>query len=168
MKTLLKTILCAALLLAASGCAYRIAGVQPGASGDEVTRQAGKPSDTWREGGAEVWEYAFGPIGMQTYLARFDGGKLASVSQVLTEDSFKRINAGASRESVHQMLGRPGYKETYSRINEEVWSWRFLADTTPRAFNVHFDARTAQVKHTSFSVDPREITYFGGSGANTQ
>ena len=89
-------ILAAALVLA--GCAtYRVADMPAGSTTEQVAARAGKPTDTWRDGSTEVWEYATGPSGRMTYLARFDDGRLTSTRQVLTEETFQKVVPGTTR-----------------------------------------------------------------------
>ena len=148
----LATLACA-LLLGACGTYYKIAGVPAGSTPDQVTATAGKPTDTWRDGAAEVWEYATGPAGAVTYLARFEGGRLSGVQQVLTEANFQKITPGTSKEDVRRLLGRPGQTATYANKGEEVWSWRYFEGTRRMLLNVHFDAAKGTVREVTRRVD---------------
>lgn len=148
-------ILAAALVLA--GCAtYQVADMPAGSTTEQVAARAGKPTDTWRDGSTEVWEYATGPAGRMTYLARFDDGRLTSTRQVLTEETFQKVVPGVTRQQVHHMLGRPVGVLKVPRKGEEVWSWRYLEDLRGMAFNVHFDEAKGVVRETSRSVDTPE------------
>jgi outer membrane protein assembly factor BamE (lipoprotein component of BamABCDE complex) len=75
--------------------------------------------------GEEVWEYATGPEGVETYLITFDSkGVVQSAEQVLTLDNIRRLTPGkTTREETRELLGRPG---EVSMINgKEIWEWRF-------------------------------------------
>ena len=58
----------------------------------------------------EIWEYATGPEGIETYVVVFDGNDLVrSAQQVLTEDNIHRlIPRKTTREETRNLLGRPG------------------------------------------------------------
>ena len=145
-----------AVLLA--GCA----GVQapsfaPGTAMGEVESRMGKPKAVVKApDGDTVWQYPTGPVGQTTYMVRFGPDqRTKSAYQALTMREFARIQPGIGRDEVRLLLGPPGETMSFSRMSEEVWSYRYQASASDnRIFNVHFDARTGQVRSTSDQFDP--------------
>ena len=111
--------------LTAFGC-VSYGGFTPGVSTvSEVRSKSGRPTDVRLSSGAEIWEYATGPEGYETYVVVFDGnGLVRSAQQVLTEDNIHRlIQAKTTREETRNLLGRPG--DVYEMNGSETWEWRF-------------------------------------------
>ena len=124
----------------------------------EVRTAMGQPETVWEQAdGTRTLEYPKGPEGARTWMVDIgQDGKLKDYLQVLTEENFKRIIPGMSKEEVRRMLGKPRTIAEYRLKNEEVWDWRYLQPTlVTRLFNVHFDKGSAKVTHTSSSEDPR-------------
>jgi len=138
-----------ALLLAAAGCA-NFQSLAPGMPEQQVKARVGAPSETWKSpGGGEVWEYPLGPSGRQTYMVALGSDRtVVEVRQVLSEEYFSRIRVGMSREDVRRLLGRPAEIATFPRRNEDIWTWRYLAQATPMLFHVTFDGTSQAVKTT--------------------
>jgi SmpA / OmlA family len=151
-----------------SGCAaLRAPSIPPGASMADVESKIGKPVDVLSTpAGDVVWQYPSGPFGQQTYIVTFGKDeRVRSVSQALTWERFATIRKGMSREEIRLMFGRPFTSVTYRRLDEEVWSYRYLIPVNDnRIFNVHFDAQTGRVKNTSDQRDElfHPITTTGG------
>jgi hypothetical protein len=108
MQKLIKTTLLTALLL--GGCAG-MGRVAP-TVGDPlatVTAKFGTPTAIHAAPDGQVLEYATGPFGQATYMARIGpDGRLASFEQVLTSEKFGTLKVGqATREDVLRTLGRP-------------------------------------------------------------
>ena len=111
--------------LAAFGC-VSYGEFAPGVSTmSEVRSKSGRPTDVRFSSGAEIWEYATGPEGYETYVVAFDGnGVVRSAQQVLTEDNIHRLIPGkTTREETRDLLGRPG--DVYEMNGNETWEWRF-------------------------------------------
>ena len=111
--------------LAVFGC-VSYGGFTPGAStASEVRSTSGRPTDVRFSSGEEIWEYATGPEGFETYVVVFDGnGVVRSAQQVLTEDNIHRlVRAKTTREETRNLLGRPG--DVYEMNGSETWEWRF-------------------------------------------
>ncbi len=111
--------------LAAAGC-VSYGEFAPGVSTmSDVRSKSGRPTDVRFSSGAEIWEYATGPEGYETYVVVFDGnGVVRSAQQVLTEDNIHRlIQAKTTREETRNLLGRPG--DVYEMNGSETWEWRF-------------------------------------------
>jgi hypothetical protein len=151
------TAICA--LLAVAGCASdRIGRLPAGTPSGEVSRQFGRPTEVRREPAGEVWEYAYGPAGVRTYMARFDkAGRLVEVQQVLDDAHFSQVTSGLTPEDVRKLLGRPGRVIDLPASSEQVWTYHYLEGAARSMyFNVHFAARTGLVHQTSRERDPAE------------
>jgi hypothetical protein len=110
--------------LAAAGC-VSYGGFTPGVSTvSEVRSASGRPTDVRFSSGEEIWEYATGPEGTETYVVVFDGnGVVQSAQQVLTEDNIRRlVPRKTTREETRNLLGRPG--DVYEMNASETWEWR--------------------------------------------
>jgi hypothetical protein len=106
----------------------------------EVESKIGKPVDVLSTpAGDAVWQYPSGSFGQQTYIVTFGtDGRVKSTSQALTWEKFATIQRGMSRDEIRLMFGRPFASVTYRRLDEEVWSYRYLIPVNDnRIFNVH-------------------------------
>jgi hypothetical protein len=146
----------AAALLA--GCASLASpSFAPGTAMGTVEARLGKPREVLKApDGDTVWQYPTGPDGQTTFIVRFgpdDRSKAAY--QALTLEEFAKIQRGITRDQVRLLLGPPGETMFFSRMNEQVWSYRYQAAASDnRIFNVHFDATTGYVRTTSDQIDP--------------
>jgi len=113
------------LIAVLAGCASpRV--FAPGSSIVDVRARVGAPTDIrFDRNGDELWEYASGPAGFETYVVRFGGdGKVKEVTQVLTDDQLMKVVPGTmTKADVRNLLGRPS-DETFTFAGT-VWSWRF-------------------------------------------
>lgn len=68
-----------------------------------------------------------GPQGTQTYLARLaPDGRLASLDQVLSEESFGRIVPGRTTErDVERLIGPPWRTIEFPNKGQVAWDYRF-------------------------------------------
>ena len=58
----------------------------------------------------------------------------------LNERDFAAITRGKTKAEVEAALGKPLLEETFSRLGEQVWDYRFLNNGVGRfAAEVHFD-----------------------------
>lgn len=117
------TVVFAIALLA--GCASP-GSFAPGTSIAEVRAKAGIPTDIrFDRNGDELWEYATGPSGTETYLMRIGtDGKVKDVTQLLTDDQLMKIVPGTmTKADVRHILGRPS-EQSFTGAGT-VWSWRF-------------------------------------------
>lgn len=91
----------------------------------DVRLRSGRPTDVRFASGEELWEYATGPEGVETYVIAFDrAGVVRSVEQVLTLENMRRVIPGkTTREETRELLGRPG--DVTMMNGKEVWEWRF-------------------------------------------
>ncbi len=66
----------------------------------------------------------------------------------ITEQDFSAITPGKTKDEVERMVGRPLFAETFSRLGEDVWDYRFLRyRVNPYGAEVHFneEGRTTYV-----------------------
>jgi len=90
-----------------------------------VYASLGRPTDIrFDERGDELWEYARGPMGTETYLIRTAGdGRVMAVTQLLTEAQFEKILPGKmTKADVRNLLGRPSNQAFLH--NGTSWTWR--------------------------------------------
>lgn len=122
----LATIFAVLLSIAAlAGCASPRS-FAPGSSIVDVRARVGTPTDIrFDRNGDELWEYAQGPEGFETYVVRVGAdGKVKEVTQVLTEDQLMKIVPGTmTKADARNLLGRPS-DVTFTGVGT-VWSWRF-------------------------------------------
>lgn len=131
--------LCAALLLA--GCATRTP-PNPGDTLDVVEAKLGTPTAVYTDDTGRSLEYATGPMGQYTWMARLGpDGRLASYEQVLTGEKFATIKIDqATKEQVLHTLGRPADRSRVAMHDYEVWSYRYKeAGVWNSLMHVHFD-----------------------------
>ncbi len=90
----------------------------------DVRASLGSPTDIRFDGnGEELWEYARGPMGTETYLIRAGrDGRVKNVTQLLTEEQFNKIRPGQSdKAAVRNLLGRPS--DQLFLHNGTSWIW---------------------------------------------
>lgn len=130
-----------ALLLV--GCAGLLTPpVKPGALEAEVLAKLGRPTHRYQDGNAQLFEYATGPFGQRTWMARIDAeGRLTSYRQVLTTPVFASINVGKStKEEVLRTIGAPNETSYFSRIEREVWTYAYKENNAwDSLMHVYFD-----------------------------
>jgi len=93
----------------------------------EMRAKVGIPTDIrFDRNGDELWEYARGPAGYETYLVRVGTDeKVKEVTQILTEDQMLKLVPGTmTKADARNLLGRPS-DQTFT-ASGTVWSWRFL------------------------------------------
>lgn len=126
----------------------------------DVRRYMGEPEMIWEEqDGSRTLEYPRGPLGTETYFVVIGAdGRYRSITQVLSEENFRKVQPGMTRDEVRQILGKPGEITRYKRQNEEVWSWRYLGgDTRTMFFLAHFDQDTGKLKRTDAMQDWKKM-----------
>jgi hypothetical protein len=120
----------------------------------DMRNRVGLPTDIrFDRNGDELWEYAQGPSGYETYLVHIGkDGKVAAVTQLLTEERLLSIVLGTmSKPDVRHLLGRPSDETFFD--GEAVWSWRFMAGVRPGHLAVRFN-RDNTVKERMVILDP--------------
>jgi hypothetical protein len=159
----------AGTLLAAACASLAPPAFPPGTSMSEVEARMGKPRAIAKApGGDVVWQYPNGPVGQTTYMVDFGADqRVKSVYQALTEARFAKIVPGTTTENDVQLLfGPPGQTMLFSRMNEEVWSYRYQTGASSNwIFNINFDAKTRVVRSTGQEIDPLFQPIFNDSSA---
>jgi SmpA / OmlA family len=126
---------------------------------DDVKKFMGKPEMVWEEkDGTLFMEFPRSPEGHQTYVVEIGSdGKYKGMKNILTDESFAKIQAGQTQDDVRRTLGKPSEQVQFKLKNEVVWSWKFSPSPgKSEIFNVHFNPE-GKVKTTSKSVDPRTM-----------
>jgi hypothetical protein len=130
-------------LLALGGCAGLIRETPSiGDAEDIVQQKMGAPTSIYGAGNDRLFEYATGPMGQQTWMARIGAdGRLVSYEQVLTGEKFATIQVDkATKEDVLRTIGRPAEKSYVALRDWEVWSYRYKeAGVWNSMMHVHFD-----------------------------
>ena len=114
-------------IAALAGCAGPRAMVPGQSTIVEMRARVGTPTDIrFDRNGDELWEYATGPMGYETYLVRIGtDGKVKEVTQILTEDQMLKLVPGTmTKADARNLLGRPS-DQTFT-ASGTVWSWRFM------------------------------------------
>jgi hypothetical protein len=157
MKTLNKfATLAALLLLTGCGAVLRQA-PNPGDPAEVVQSKMGTPTGVYEDGSARLFEYATGPMGQYTYMARIGAdGRLVSYEQVLTSEKFATIKVDhATHGDVLRAVGRPAERSRVAMHNYEVWSYRYKeAGVWNSLMHVHFDEQGV-VRQMLNGPDPR-------------
>jgi hypothetical protein len=157
MKLVRYALVISILAIAGACSVFRPLTFAPGTSEAEVVAQLGRPTNHYEDGKQHLLEYAKGPWGQQTYMARFDtDGKLLSYEQVLTVEKFNTIKIGASTKSdVLRTIGRPS-ETSYLPLRElEVWSYPHKeSNVWDSMMHVHFD-KAGVVQQMLNGPDPR-------------
>lgn len=143
MMKLFFSILVTALMLLVGGCAAIIpAPVNIGDSEADVLAKRGQPTHRYEDGKDRLLEYAFGPWGQRTYMARIGpDNKLISFEQVLTVEKFATIKVGgATKKDVLRTIGSPTETDYLSLSDLEVWSYPYKENGIWNSImHVHFD-----------------------------
>jgi hypothetical protein len=156
-------------LVLVCGCAsYSGSSLKPGISTQADTRAVmGAPYAVHPAppgaGYAESWEYPHGPMGRQTYMARFDTqGRLLRIDQVLDVRNVQALSVGVStRDDVRDLFGRPGYVTPRNFQGRESWDY-FAKDGVRRIIiGVTFDEH-GRVLAAGEVADPEETSPIRG------
>jgi hypothetical protein len=126
MKNLAFTTIFTAALAGLAACA----GLQPpapGASTAAVEASLGQPTAIYRSGGDTILEYAKGPAGQFTWMARMGpDDKLKSFEQVLTAEKLATIQLRKdTKETVLHTFGRPAERLHFVSVDGDVWAYRY-------------------------------------------
>jgi outer membrane protein assembly factor BamE (lipoprotein component of BamABCDE complex) len=144
MRLFEQALLSLTLIALLAGCAsYSGRGLKPGISTEtEVREVMGTPATTWETPGGSTWSYPRGPLGVETFLVRFDeSGKLVLIEQVLDDAHFDRIKAGMTQDDVLHLIGPSvQIKVTYLLSDDTSWDYRYRDTWSQTAlFSVIFD-----------------------------
>ena len=130
-----------AALLALAGCAVP-EWQEIGTPRAQLLRSLGQPTLVVAlADGGERLVYSRQPAGQQVYHMELDAaGRLSSVAQVLTLESFQALVPGSdTREGVRRRFGPPALVERVARFDGDVWTYRILDMGEPRLAHVHID-----------------------------
>ena len=134
-----------------AGCAsYSGRGLKPGITTEtEVREVMGEPAATWTTPGGSVWAYPRRPLGLETFLVRFDeSGKFVLIEQVLDDERFAQIKTGMTHDDVLHLIGPPFQTIKFPRTDDTSWDYRYHDTWSQSAlFSVIFD-QTGLVKGT--------------------
>ena len=121
-----------------------------------VIAKFGQPSAVYSVADGRVLEYATGPFGQFTYMARIGAdGRLASFEQVLTGEKFATLKVDrATRDDVLRTIGRPAERSYLDLPKLEVWSYRYKESGVWNSMmHVHFD-RAGTLRMMQNGPDP--------------
>jgi len=156
MKKLIRFTTFAALVLL-GGCAGMLRQAPTiGDPEDIVQKKMGLPTSIYGAGNDRIFEYATGPMGQHTWMARIGAdGRLVSYEQVLTGEKFATIKVDAAdKEEVLRTIGRPAERSYVGLKDYEVWSYRYKeAGVWNSMMHVHFD-RQGVVRQMLNGPDP--------------
>ncbi len=152
------SLLIATLFALLQGCAILHGGtITPGETEAQVIGKLGQPTNRYRDEKGNLLEYARGPWGQQTYMARVGpDGRVTSFEQVLTLQKFATITPGqANKKDVLHTIGAPSDTSYLSFSDLEVWSYPYKeSDVWNSLMHVHFD-RNGVVQKMMNGPDPR-------------
>ncbi len=99
----------------------------PGTPVAEVRQRLGRPTGSYPNGADTMLEYAYGPWGQYTWMARIGpDGRLISYEQVLTSEKFATVKAGKDdKDSILRTFGRPAQVTHYASVDGDVWLYRY-------------------------------------------
>ena len=139
--------------LALAGCAsYTGRSLPPGATEAEVRAAMGNPAAVYANAdGSRRLAYPKGPYGTETYMADIGpDGRLASVRNALSDDTFFQIRPGMHRDEVLRLIGPPSDSMAFPRQGHYALDWRFIDTWGYTAiFSVTFDGRDVVVSKIS-------------------
>jgi hypothetical protein len=137
--TMPKTLFFLLLAGALAGCAAPGSFTPQQSTITDVRARMGSPTDIrFDRNGDELWEYATGPRGTETYVFRFGkDGRIKAVTQLLTEEQFGKIAPNqTTKAGARDLLGRPS-DASFLR-NGTSWSWRVRVGARDGHFVVRF------------------------------
>jgi len=114
----------------------------PGTPVDLVQARLGRPTGSYADGADTMLEYAYGPWGQYTWMARIGpDGKLISYEQVLSSEKFATVKPGKdNKESILRTFGRPTQVTHYHSVDGDVWLYRYKEqDVWNSMMSVQFD-----------------------------
>lgn len=137
------------------GCAAPGSVVPQQATASEVHDRVGLPTDIrFAANGDELWEYARGPSGTETYVMRIGkDGRVQDVTQLLTDARFSQVQPGSTTKAqVRDWMGRPS-DVRYLRSGL-FWEWRTRVGPELGHYVVRFDEQGV-VRERMVVTDPQ-------------
>ena len=113
-----------------------------GESAEAVKAKLGQPTATYANGRDTMLEYAGGPFGQYTRMARIGpDGKLISFEQVLSSEKFATIKPRQdNKQTVLSTFGRPAQQVRYASVDGDVWVYRYKEQNVwDSVMHVEFD-----------------------------
>jgi hypothetical protein len=156
MLKLIKTIILAGLLSGLAGCGAMRTAPAVGDTVQAVQAKFGRPTAVYPAAGGQVFEYATGPMGQETWMATIGpDGRMSAFEQVLTSQKFATLKIGqANKAEVLRTIGRPAETSWLSLPKLEVWSYRYKESGVWNSMmHVHFD-RSGIVRMMQNGPDP--------------
>jgi len=158
----LLAILLAAVL--AAGCAsYGGSSLVPGQSTEtEVRGVMGAPALAFETGnGTRRLVYPRGPLGVETFMADIGpDGRVASIRNVLNDETFYQVRAGMTKDEVLRLIGPPGETMGFDRNRTHAWDYRYVDTWGYRAiFSVTFNDQDVVVSKFTQRLE-RERGFF--------
>jgi hypothetical protein len=154
---ILSTALLAVVLATTGGCALMPAPVNVGDTEPDLFAKRGDPTNRYQDGQDRLLEYALGPWGQKTYMARIGpDGKVVSFEQVLTVEKFATLKVGqATKNDVLRTIGAPSETSYFRRTDLEVWTYPYKESGVWNSMmHVHFD-KNGIVRQMLNGPDPR-------------
>ena len=167
MSSLLRRGMSAASALLLSACAG-LGGpaLAPGAPEAEVLARLGQPTHVYQDGDTRLLEYMRGPMGQTTDMARIGpDGRLQSLTQVLTMESFARIVPGVTRqEQVLRIVGAPSEVRFYRHPGMRAWNYPYKESNVWDSMMTIYIDDTGLVRRIENGPDPRRMPSHWGKG----
>jgi hypothetical protein len=116
--------------------------VTPGEPVETVKAKLGQPTGTYASGTDTMLEYARGPFGQYTYMARIGpDGKLVSFEQVLSSEKFATVRPRKdNKQTILSTFGRPAAQVRYASVDGDVWVYRYKEQNVwDSVMSVEFD-----------------------------
>lgn len=167
MSSLLRRGMSAASALLLSACAgFGGPALAPGAPEAEVLARLGQPTHVYQDGDARLLEYMRGPMGQTTDMARIGpDGRLQSLTQVLTMESFARIVPGVTRqEQVLRIVGAPSEVRFYRHPGMRAWNYPYKESNVWDSMMTIYIDDTGLVRRIENGPDPRRMPSHWGKG----
>jgi Prokaryotic membrane lipoprotein lipid attachment site len=107
-----------------SACAFAPA---PGTPEPEVRKAMGAPAMEYDlPDGSRQLVFPRGPLGTETYMVYVKGGAVQRTEQVLTDDTFYRIQTGTTtQDDLRRMIGPPYRMVRFDNLRQVAWDYRF-------------------------------------------
>lgn len=151
-------VLSAVFLTTMAACSVLMpAPVNVGDSESDLIAKRGQPTGRYQDGQDHLLEYALGPWGQRTYMARVGAnGKVVSFEQVLTVQKFGTIKVGEStKNDVLRTVGAPSETSYLTLTDLEVWTYPYKeSEVWNSMMHVHFD-KAGVVRKMLNLPDPR-------------
>ncbi len=107
-----------------------------------VKEYMGEPTTIWEEpDGTQIYEYARGPSGLETFMVVIKDGKYQSMTNVLVPEQFAKVVKGTPKATVRRLLGQPTDVEIFKRKdNQLVWTYLHEGKIDDKEFlHIYFD-----------------------------